>query len=74
VVVFHHPLFAVTDATGSFRIEGFPHGEMVRVTAWHPLFEASETFVWLQQGDRGAVELSISPKRRFTTRAREETE
>jgi hypothetical protein len=74
VVVFHHPLFAVTDAAGNFRIDGFPHGEMVRVTAWHPLFESSETFVWLEPGDRGAVELWLAPKKRFTTAAREATE
>lgn len=69
LVVLYHPLFAVTDARGAFRIEGFPHGEMVRVTAWHPLFEASETFVWLEAGERGMVELSLPPKERFTSKA-----
>ena len=74
MVVLHHPLFAVTDASGTFRIEGFPHGEMVRVTAWHPLFEPSETFVWLERGDKGAVELLISPKPRFTSHAESSAE
>jgi len=68
VIVFHHPLFAVTDARGSFRIEGFPNGEMVRVTAWHPLFEPSETFVWVEAGEQGQAELLLEPKARFVER------
>ena len=32
--VFEHPYFAVTDATGAFRIAGVPAGTY-RITAWH---------------------------------------
>jgi hypothetical protein len=70
LMVLYHPLFAVTDAQGRFRIEGFPHGEMVRVTAWHPMFEASDTFVWLEAGEQGVVELPLAPQERFTSKAR----
>jgi hypothetical protein len=65
LVVFFHPVFAVTDAHGAFRIEHFPTSQLVRVTAWHPLFDASETYVWLQPGEHIAVELELTPKSRF---------
>jgi hypothetical protein len=65
VVVFYHPVFATTSARGEFRIENFPASEMVRVTAWHPLFEESETFVWLEPGTTNTVEFTLSPKLRF---------
>lgn len=74
MVVFHHPLFGVTDGNGTFRIEGFPHGEMVRVTAWHPLFEPAETFVWLEAGERSGTELWLEPKKRFTSAGAATTE
>ena len=64
-IVFHHPVFAVTDAHGSFRIPNFPAAELVRITAWHPLFEESETFVWLQPREHGAVEMLLTPRKRF---------
>ena len=65
VVSFRHPVFAVTDASGHFRIPRFPDSELVRVTAWHPLFEASETFAWVEPGKSAALELVIRPKARF---------
>jgi hypothetical protein len=65
VVVFNHPVFAVTDATGRFRIPQFPDSELVRVTAWHPLFEPSENFVWVEAGRSASLELLIEPKARF---------
>jgi hypothetical protein len=65
IVSFKHPVFAVTDATGHFRIPSFPDSELVRVTAWHPLFEASEDFVWVQPGESATLELVIKPKERF---------
>ncbi|HEV7474443.1 MAG TPA: carboxypeptidase regulatory-like domain-containing protein [Pyrinomonadaceae bacterium] len=37
VSVFDHPFFAVSDAQGSFRIEGLPPGQY-RVVAWHERF------------------------------------
>ena len=65
VVVFHHPVFAVSGARGEFRIEQFPAAELVRISAWHPLFEESETFVWLDPGATTAVEFVLTPKARF---------
>lgn len=65
VVVFHHPVHAVSDARGAFRIAPFPAGELVRVTAWHPLFEPGETFVWLEPGQRIVIDLVLFPKLRF---------
>jgi hypothetical protein len=65
LVVFRHPVYAVTDARGNFRIERFPAAELVRVSAWHPLFEESQTFVWLEPGTTSAVELTLEPKTRF---------
>jgi hypothetical protein len=66
VVVFKHPIHAVTDARGQFRIDGFPTSELVRVSAWHPLFEQSDTFVWLEPGKPTSIELVLEPKERFT--------
>jgi hypothetical protein len=65
LVVFHHPVHAVTNSRGGFRMDHFPAGELVRVTAWHPLFEESETFVWLEPGQSSRVEIVLYPKRRF---------
>lgn len=65
VVAFHHPAVAVSDAHGAFRISPFPAGEMVRVSAWHPLFELEETFVWIDAGKTSHVDLVLRPKPRF---------
>lgn len=65
MIVFFHTVHAVTDATGTFKIANFPAAENVRVTAWHPLFEESETFVWLDPGQRSHVKLILKPKARF---------
>lgn len=65
LVVLFHPVYAITDTRGQFRIDHFPSSQLVRVTAWHPLFEPSETFVWIEPGERAAVELVLTPKERF---------
>ena len=65
IVVFHHPVFAVTDAAGHFRFPSFPDSELVRVTAWHPLFEPSENFTWVEPGRSATLELMVKPKARF---------
>jgi hypothetical protein len=67
VVTFHHPVFAVSDARGAFHIDRFPAGEMVRVSAWHPLFELEETFAWVDAGKASRVDLWLRPKPRFVT-------
>jgi hypothetical protein len=65
VLVFHHPVHTVSDDSGQFRIDNFPAGELVRVTAWHPLFEPTETFVWLDPGQQSSIKLQLTPKARF---------
>lgn len=68
LLVFHHPVHTVSDDAGYFRIANFPAGELVRVTAWHPLFEPTETFVWIEPGQQTSVKLQLSPKTRFVTK------
>jgi hypothetical protein len=65
VVVFKHPIHAVTDARGQFRIDGFPTSELVRVSAWHPLFEQSDTYVWVEPGKPTSIELVLEPRASF---------
>jgi len=65
LLVFHHPVHAVTSELGQFRIENFPASELVRVTAWHPLFEPTETFVWLEPSQVTTINLQLTPKQRF---------
>jgi len=65
LVVFFHPVHGVTDARGGFRIANFPASELVRVSAWHPLFDENETFVWVEPGQQSSIELVLVPKPRF---------
>jgi hypothetical protein len=65
MVVFFHPIHAVSKPDGTFRIDNFPASELVRVIAWHPLFEEKESFVWLEPGETTAIELELTPKSRF---------
>lgn len=69
VFVLRHPVHAVTDALGAFRIDDFPAGEQVRLTAVHPLFEDSETVLWVEPKETVRVELVARPKPRFVTDA-----
>jgi hypothetical protein len=70
LVVFFHTVHAVTDDQGAFKLTNFPASENVRLTAWHPLFEPSETFVWLNPGENTSVTLVLTPKARFAPVAR----
>ena len=65
VFVLRHPVHAVTDELGAFRIGNFPAGEQVRLTAIHPLFEESETALWVEPNETVRVELHVRPKPRF---------
>lgn len=61
IVTLYHPLHAITDESGRFRIENVPAGEEVRVSAWHPLFqESNEQFV-LEMGERRTVDFALEP-------------
>jgi hypothetical protein len=64
VVVLSHTLAALTDAEGNFRIDSFPPGERVTVTAWHPLLQQSELQVEITSGETKNVELIVSPVQR----------
>jgi hypothetical protein len=61
VVVVHHPVYAVTDASGNFRIENFPTDETIKLSAWHPLFSESNVSVKVGSGETKNVELVLTP-------------
>ena len=61
----------MTDSLGQFQMTNFPASELVRVTAWHPLFEPTETFVWLEPSQVSTVNLQLTPKTRFVPTQRE---
>jgi len=50
VGVVDHPFYAVTDATGGFRIAGLPPGEFV-LEAWHEKYGKQTTNVTLSAGE-----------------------
>jgi hypothetical protein len=65
VFVLRHAVHAVSDDLGAFRIANFPAGEQVRLTAIHPLFEESETALWVEPNETVRVELHVRPKPHF---------
>jgi hypothetical protein len=65
VYVLRHPVHAVSGANGAYRIENVPAGELVRLTALHPLFEDVDAQVWLDPGQKLRVDLVVRPKPRF---------
>ncbi|NLY94139.1 MAG: hypothetical protein GXY23_08920 [Myxococcales bacterium] len=63
VVVLAHPVFGVTDETGTFVIDNVPADQDVVLHAWHPLFREATTTVRVGKGERVEVELEIEPAR-----------
>jgi hypothetical protein len=61
VVVMLHPLATVTDDKGNFRIDGFPAGEQVTLSAWHPLFQEARLDLRVEPGETKKVELVLTP-------------
>ncbi len=61
VVTLYHPVHAVTDAEGRFRLTNVPAGQEVRVTAWHPLFQEVGIETRVEAGATVSVELTIQP-------------
>jgi hypothetical protein len=61
VVVVRHPVFAVTDDTGMFKIEDFPADETVRLSAWHPLFKDANISVKVARGETKNIEFVLTP-------------
>lgn len=61
LITLYHPMHTVTGAEGTFRLEGVPADQEVRLTAWHPLFEEAATTVTVGAGETARVELTIRP-------------
>jgi hypothetical protein len=61
VITLMHPVAAVTDAKGKFKIDAFPAGESVALSAWHPLFKESRIEVRVEPGETKQVELVLTP-------------
>lgn len=61
VLVTTHSLFAVTDKTGHFRIEGVPLNVELTVNAWHPLFSVSKQPLKLTAAASAPLKLALSP-------------
>ena len=61
LMVFRHPLHAVTEVTGHYRVDGIPVGKM-RVTVSHPQIQnaASTTDVDIQPGVVATVDLTLN--------------
>ena len=64
VIVLSHGYAALTDEQGNFRIDSFPTGEQVTVSAWHPLLNASETQLEVAPGETKSIELVVTPLQR----------
>ncbi|HKP57489.1 MAG TPA: hypothetical protein VJV78_12245 [Polyangiales bacterium] len=61
VVVLRHPVFAVSDDTGTFKIEDFPADETIKLSAWHPLFQDASISVKVARGETKNVEFVLTP-------------
>lgn len=61
LVVLGHPVFAITDAQGKFRIANVPANQALTVHAWHPLFRETRLPLELEEHQERHVELTISP-------------
>ncbi len=61
VVTLYHPLHAVTDEDGRFRIENVPANDELRIGAWHMLFQEANQDLTLQPGETRRVELVLTP-------------
>jgi hypothetical protein len=61
IVTQYHPLHAVTDETGRFRIENVPVNEELRVDAWHPLFNEAGEALTLSPGETREIEIVVTP-------------
>lgn len=60
VGVLEHPYFAVTDAGGSFTIEGLPAGTY-EIEAWHEVYGTQVGSVTIADDGTGTVDFSYEP-------------
>lgn len=72
VITVAHPLYALTDGSGHFRIEGVPAGETFNLNAWHPLFRATTQSVTVAAGETKQVDFVLSPEPVYTPTGQEE--
>lgn len=61
VFVLRHGLHTVSQPGGTFRIEGVPVGEKVRINAWHPQLKEVGLTVRVSEGEVARVELGLAP-------------
>lgn len=61
IVTLYHPLHAVTDESGHFRIEGVPANDELRVSAWHPLFQEAGETITLRPGETRRLDITLEP-------------
>ncbi len=59
VLVFDHPYFAMTSATGTFTIDDIPPGNY-HVRAWHPTLGLSDQTVTIVAGQSASLSLKLS--------------
>ncbi len=59
ILVFDHPYFAMTSASGAFSIEDLPPGTY-HIRAWHPSLGISDQTVTIVAGQPGSLALKLS--------------
>ncbi len=62
VSVFSHPFFAVSDSSGSYKIDGLPPGTY-EVVAWHETLGTQTEKVVISAGDNRLIDFNFSEKR-----------
>ena len=59
ILVFDHPYFALTSASGAFSIEDVPPGTY-HVRAWHPALGLSDQTVTVAAGQPASISLKLA--------------
>jgi hypothetical protein len=72
IITVAHPLYAVTDQVGHFRIEGVPANETLNINAWHPLFKATTHSTTVRAGETTRVDFVLMPEPQYTPTGQEE--
>ncbi len=61
VIVLYHPVHAVIEAQGHYRLTNVPAGQRISLHAWHPLFKEALGTVTVQAGGTAHLDLVLSP-------------
>jgi hypothetical protein len=59
ILVFHHPVHALTTEGGHFRIENAPADQDLSIVAWHPLLRDATVRVRVRAGETTHVDIPI---------------